>query len=69
MTDRNPPAAVTCYRKRYYVTSGVARLSKGFASEALAQAHLDANREFYAYWSSSITVSVQNTAPVIIHAS
>jgi len=57
--------SISEYRKRFYISAGLSRLSKGFKSKEDANTELENNRSFYEYWSKSISVSVQNTTPII----
>ena len=50
----------------HYVTAGVSKLSKGFATAELAQASLDENAQMYRYWAGSASVSSQNTTPKVV---
>lgn len=58
---------ITTYRKRFFVSIGKTRLSRGFKQQEEAQKDLEKNKSFYLYWSKSAGVSVENTTPIIKH--
>ena len=47
-------------RGGYAIISGYNKLSKAFKTEALAQAELEKNGSFYAYWAKSASASIVN---------
>ena len=47
-------------RGGYAIVSGYNKLSKAFKTEALAQAELEKNGSFYAYWTKSASASIVN---------
>jgi len=47
-------------RGGYAIVSGYNKLSKAFKTEALAQAELEKNSSFYAYWANSASASFVN---------
>ena len=47
-------------RVGYEIVSGYNKLSKAFKTEALAQAELEKNGSFYAYWAKSASASIVN---------
>ena len=47
-------------RGGYAIVSGYNKLSKAFKTEALAQAELEKNGSFYAYWAKSASASIVN---------
>lgn len=51
---------VKVYRKRYYIYAGVARLSRGFATQELADKEVEKNGDIYEYWAQSSSVIDQN---------
>jgi len=62
------PLTVVCSRRRVFLHAGKSRLSTGFTTEAAALAHLEKNRDFFAYWAGSASVSVDNTPARVIYA-
>jgi hypothetical protein len=44
----------------YSIYSGAAKLSRGFRTEAQAEAELEKNRSFYQYWAGSASASYEN---------
>ena len=47
-------------RGGYAIVSGYNKLSKAFKTEVLAQAELEKNGSFYAYWAKSASASIVN---------
>lgn len=68
MTTAAPALEVRPVRGGFAVFAGRVQLQKAMRTREAAQAHLEKNRSFYAYWAGSASVSVDNTPARVIQA-